>query len=94
MILLKCICIYLSPLIRACLVGLGFRMLRLQDPINECPGYDTKQSDGEVQVMLELLGMRSTPSFPSLQGPLWLEVVAPDRIQSHGSNRTKMRTYA
>ena len=23
-------------------------------PPNECPGYDTKQSDGEVPVMLEL----------------------------------------
>ena len=22
-------------------------------PFNECPGYDTKQSDGEVPVMLE-----------------------------------------
>ena len=28
---------------------------------NECPGYDTKQSDGEVPAMLELWGMRSTP---------------------------------
>ena len=27
---------------------------------NECPGYDTKQSDGEIQVILELLGMQST----------------------------------
>ena len=37
---------------------------------NECPGYDTKQSDGEVPVMLELWGMRSTPSLPLLQSPL------------------------
>ena len=29
-------------------------------PHNECPGDDTKQSDGEVSVMLELCGMRST----------------------------------
>ena len=28
---------------------------------NECPGYDTKQSDGEVQVMLELWEMLCTP---------------------------------
>ena len=27
------------------------------DPSNECPGYDTKQSDGEAPVMLELWGM-------------------------------------
>ena len=30
-------------------------------PPNECPGYDTKQSDGEVPAVLELWGMRSTP---------------------------------
>ena len=34
------------------------------------PGYDTKQSDGEIPVMLELLGMQSTPSLPLLPGPL------------------------
>ena len=28
---------------------------------NECPGYDTKQSDGEVPVLLEHWGMLSTP---------------------------------
>ena len=45
----------------------------------ECPGYDTKQSDGEVPVMLEVWGMWSTPSLPSLPGPLWPEVVAPEK---------------
>ena len=35
--------------------------------------------------MLELWGMRSTPSFPSLTGPLWLGVVAPDRVLSMGN---------
>ena len=42
-------------------------------PHNECPVYDTKQSDGEVSVMLELWGMRITPSLPSFPGPLWPE---------------------
>ena len=37
---------------------------------NEYPGYDTKQSDGEAQVMLELWGMKSTPSLPLFTGPL------------------------
>ena len=37
---------------------------------NECPGYGTKQSDGEAPVILELWEMQSTPSFPSLPGPL------------------------
>ena len=51
---------------------------------NECPGFDTKQSDGEVPAVLELWGMRSTPSLPSLPGPLWPGVVAPDRALSMG----------
>ena len=29
---------------------------------NECPGYDTEQSDGEVPVMLGPWGIWSTPS--------------------------------
>ena len=41
-------------------------------------GYDTKQSDGEVPVMLELWGMRSTSLLPSLLGSLWPRVIAPD----------------
>ena len=41
-----------------------------QDSPNECPAYDTKQFDGKDPVMLELWGMRSTPSLPSLPGPL------------------------
>ena len=49
-------------------------------PPNECPGYEIKQSHGEVPVILELWGMRSTPSLPSLLGLLWPRVVAPDRV--------------
>ena len=53
-------------------------------PTNECPWYDTNQSDGEASVMLELWGMRSSPSLPTLPGSLWPEVVAPDRVLSMG----------
>ena len=53
-------------------------------PSNEYPGYDTKQSDGEVPAVLQLWEMRSTPSLPSLPGPLWPGVVAPDRALSMG----------
>ena len=48
-------------------VGWGCRINWLQlcrgvrSPANECPGYDTKQSDGEVSAVLELWGMQSTP---------------------------------
>ena len=34
--------------------------------------------------MLELWRIRSTPSLPSLPGPLWLGVVAPVRVLSMG----------
>ena len=54
-----------------------------------CPGYDTKQSDGEVAAMPELLEMQSTPLLPELQGPLWPGVVAPDKGPIYGLNRTK-----
>ena len=53
------------------------------------PGYDTKQSDGESPVMLELWGMRSTLLLPSLSGPLWPEMVAPVRIPSMGQIELK-----
>ena len=52
------------------------------DPPNQCPEYDTKQSDGEVPVMLENWGIRSTPSLPSLPRSLWPEVVDPDKTLS------------
>ena len=50
--------------------------------------YDTKQSDSEVPIMLGLWGKRSTPSLPSLPGPLWLGVVALDIGPINGLNRT------
>ena len=53
-----------------------------QDPPKECPGYDTRQSDGEAPVMLDFGGMRSTPSLPLLSGP-------PDKGPTNGLNRTK-----
>ena len=39
-----------------------------------------KKSDGEVPVMLELWGMRSTLSLPSLPGSTLPGVVAPDDV--------------
>ena len=41
--------------------------------------YDTKQSDGEAPVILELWGMQSTPLLSSIPGSLWSGVVALDR---------------
>ena len=42
------------------------------------------QRDSKVPVMLELWGMRSTPLLPSLPGPLWPGVVAPDNGHACG----------
>ena len=58
-------------------------------PTSECPGYDTKQSDGQVPVMLELWEMQSTRSLPLLPGSLWPWVVAPDRVLSMGQMELK-----
>ena len=74
-------------------VGWGCRIHRLllcreKTPPTECPGYDTKQSDGEVPAMMELWGMRSTPSFSSLPGPRWPSDVAPEMGPIYGLNRT------
>ena len=74
-----------------CPVGWDCRIRRLllyrglrPPPPNESAGYDTKQSDGEVPVMLELWGMQSTSSLPMIQGPFWPGMVAPDRALSMG----------
>ena len=82
-----------------CPVGWGCRIHRLHlcwgvRPPNEYPGYDTKQSDGKVPVMLELWGMQSTPSLPLLPGPLWSGMVSPDKGPVYGLNITKQHTYA
>ena len=74
------------------LVGWGCRIHRLHlckgvRPLthsNECPENDTKQSDGESPVMLELWGMWSTPFLLSLLLPLWPRVVTPKRVLSMG----------
>ena len=43
-----------------------------------------KQSYSEAPVMLELWGMRSILSLPLLPGPIWLGIVATDRVLSMG----------
>ena len=49
-----------------CISAEGIRLI----PPYKCPWYDTKQSDGEVPVILELWEMQSTPSLLLLPGPL------------------------
>ena len=65
-------------------------------PPNQCPGYDIKQFDDEVPVMLWFWEMWSTPSLPSLPGPLWPGMVPPDMVLSMGQielNRTLMLNW-
>ncbi len=62
---------------------IGKKMNFNESGFNECPGYDTKQSDDEVSVMLELWGMRSTPFLPSLPDPY-----CPGVVYLIDSNRT------
>ena len=77
-----------QPTNQPCQVDWGYRIHRLhlcrgvRPSPSEHPWYDTKQSDNEVTVMLEFWGMRSTPSFPSLPGPIWPGLVTPDRVLS------------
>ena len=76
--------------IYGCPVGWSCRIRRLRlfrevrPRPHDCPGYDTKQSHGEAPVILEVWGMHSTPLLPSLPGPLWPGVVAPDKVLSMG----------
>ena len=74
-----------------CPVGWGSRTTPTESlqrgkttPSNTCPGYDTKQYDGEVLVTQELRGMRSTPLLPSLPDLLWPRVEVSDRVLSIG----------
>ena len=57
--------------------------------LNECHGYDTKQSDGKFPLMTELYWVQSTLSLPSLLAPIWTEVLAPDRVLSMGQIELK-----
>ena len=54
------------------------------------PGYDIKQFDGEAPVMLELWGMMSIPSLPSLPGPLLPGDIPPEKGPISGLNRTQL----
>ena len=73
-----------------CRVGWGCRIHQLllcrgvRPSLSKCPTYDTKQSDGEAPVMLDLWRLQSTPSLPLLPSPLWPVVVAPDKVLSMG----------
>ena len=58
-----------------------FRVVRLSQRVS---WHDTKLSDGETPVMLELWGMQSTSFLPLFPGSLFPGLVAPDRVLSMG----------
>ena len=77
---------FLPFLTRICRIHSLHLCRGVRPPSNECPGYDTKQSDDEVPTVLELSGMQSTPSLPLLPGPLCLFVAA--------SHQTRLDTWS
>ena len=83
--------IYIYPVGSGCRLHRLYLCRRVRPLPNECLVYDTKQSDDEVLVMLELWRSRSTPSLPSLPGPLLPGVVAPDRVLSMDQIELKCR---
>ena len=74
----------LCPVSWGCIIHWLLFCIVVRPPPNECPVYDTKRSDGEAPVMLELWKRQSNSSLPSLPGPFWVGVVAPDRVRSKG----------
>ena len=58
----------------------GWGRLVISHLVNEYPGNDTKQSDGEAPVMLKLWVMQRNPSLPSLPGVLSPGVVVPNKV--------------
>ena len=61
----------------------------VRPPTNKFLGYDTKQSESEDLVMLELWKKWSTSSLPLPPSPLWPGVVALDRVLSMGQIELK-----
>ena len=84
---IMCIQIYICP------VGWGWRIHRLHlcKEVKKTPTsvLNMTLNDLIVPEMLELWGMWNDPSLPSLPGPLWYGVVAPDRGLSIGRIEVK-----
>ena len=79
-----------TPRAPPCTIGWGCKIHQM-NPCREVRFSRTsdlhstlKKSDGEVPVMVECWEMQSTLSLPSLPVPLWLGVLAPDRVLSMG----------
>ena len=75
---------YSSPVNLKCRIHRLHLCKGITSLLNECLGYDIKQSDGEALVILELWGMQSTISLPLLQSPFWHRVGAPDKPPIYG----------
>ena len=60
-----------SPVVWGCRILQLLLCRWVRTPTNEFSGYDTKQSDGNVPVLLELGGMQSTPLLQSAPGTYW-----------------------
>ena len=69
---------------KVCLVGWGCKMHQLLLPSSSVLDMMLNNLIMGFQVMLDLWGMQSTTSLPSLPVLLWPRVLAPDRVLSMG----------
>ena len=76
-------CVVVCPVSWSCRIHRLYLCRGIRLP-NKCPRYDSKQSNGEVPVMLELWWMQTNLSLPSLPCPLWSGVAVPNRVLSMG----------
>ena len=65
----------LTPLLRCSILQKAGKT-----PLTSVLVMAVKKSNGEAPLMLDLWGMWSTSLLPSLQGPLWPEVIEPERV--------------
>ena len=75
-----CIFFYRLTLIYSSPISQTASLQRGKTPPTRVLVYDTKQSDGEAPVILELWEVRSTRLLPSLPGQLFLWMLASDRV--------------
>ena len=71
-----------GPVIWGCRIHPLYHCREVRLPQKSVLVHDIKQSDGEAPVKLEICGMQSIPSLPSLICPIWPGVVAHFRILS------------
>ena len=79
-----CVCVYIYIYVAQLAAAVEYTESISEERLNTCnesSGYDIKQSDSKASA-LEICGLWSTCTLPLFPGPLWLGVVALDRVLS------------